>query len=136
MRPHMFPSLQSEGLGGAVLATFADLGREKQFVVKITFPDNLGRPGSGNLTWQRRRIPVVGVMLDAPLAPFPEMNYLSVGTVIGAGYKPTQYWKDRDSVRYIRFDGRSWAAARSIVLDEQMSYERAVRLIEEMAGRN
>ncbi|MBC8646005.1 MAG: hypothetical protein H7X85_02485 [Thermoanaerobaculia bacterium] len=136
LRSHMFPSLQSEGLGGSLLATFADLGRQKQYVVKITFPDNLGRPGSGNLTWQRRRIPVVGVMLDSPLAPIPEMNDLSVGTVIGAGYKPTQYWQDRDTVRYIRFDGRIWAATRSIVLGEQMSYERAVRLIEEMARRN
>lgn len=135
-RSHMFPSLQSEGLGGSVLATFADLGRQKQFVVKITFPDNLGRPDPGNLTWQRRRIPVVGVMLDSPLAPIPEMNDLSVGTVIGAGYKPTQYWQDRDSVRYIRFDGRNWAATRSIVLGDQMSYERAVRLIEDMARRN
>ena len=136
LRSHMFPSLQSEGLGGSVLANFADLGRQKQFVVKITFPDNLGRPDSGNLTWQRRRIPVVGVMLDSPLAPIPEMVDLSVGTVIGAGYKPTQYWQDRDSVRYIRFDGRNWAATRSIVLGEQMSYERAVRLIEDMARRN
>jgi hypothetical protein len=136
LRSHMFPALQSEGLGGAVLATFSDLGRQKQFVVKITFPDNLGRPGSDNLTWQRRRIPVVGIMLDSPLAPLPEMNDLSIGTIIGAGYKPTQYWTDRDTVRYIRFDGRVWAATRSIALGEQMSYERAVRLIEEMARRN
>jgi hypothetical protein len=136
LRSHMFPSLQSEGLGGAVLATFADLGRQKQFVVKITFPDNLGRPGSDNLTWQRRRIPVVGIMLDSPLAPIPELHDLSVGTVIGAGYKPTQYWQDRDTVRYIRFDGRAWAATRAITLGEEMSYERAVRLIEDMARRN
>ena len=136
LRSHMFPALQSEGLGGAVLATFSDLGRQKQFVVKITFPDNLGRPGSDNLTWQRRRIPVVGIMLDSPLSPLPEMNDLSIGTIIGAGYKPTLYWQDRDTVRYIRFDGRVWAATRSIALGEQMSYERAVRLIEEMARRN
>ncbi|MFN2386876.1 MAG: hypothetical protein ABR576_11445 [Thermoanaerobaculia bacterium] len=136
-RSHMFPSLQSEGLGGAVLATFADLGREKLYVVKITFPNNLGRPDPGNLTWQRRRIPVVGIMLDSPLAPMPDMNDRSVlGTVLGAGYKPTQYWQDGDTVRYIRYDGRAWAATRSIALDEQMSYDRAVRLIEEMARGN
>jgi len=134
---YMFPSLQSEGVSGAVLASFADLGRQKQYVVKIAFPESLGRPGHDNLTWQRRRIPVVGVLGSGPLVDsLPDMMDMTLETVIGVGYKPTHYWKDRDVVRYIRFDGRAWAAARSIGLDEQMSYERAVRLIEEMARRN
>jgi hypothetical protein len=133
---HAFPTLQTEGLAGTVLASFSDLGRQKQFVVKITFPENLGRPGSGNLTWLRRRIPVVGVMGEAPLAAIPEMQDLSVSTVIGAGYKPTHFWQDRDAVKYLRYSGREWASVRAIPLNEDMSYERAVRLIEEMARRN
>lgn len=133
---YMFPILQSEGLGGAILANFADLVREKEFVVKITFPENLGRPGHENLTWQRRRIPVVGVLGSGPISQVPETQDISLESIIGAGYKPTHFWRDRDIVKYTRFDGREWSAARSIILSEQMSYERAVRLIEEMARRN
>ena len=133
---YMFPILQTEGVGGAILANFADLGRQKEFVVKITFPENLGRPGQGNLTWQRRRIPVVGVIGAGPISQVPETQDIALESVIGAGYKPTHFWRDRDVVKYTRFDGREWSAARSIILGEQMSYERAVRLIEEMAKRN
>jgi hypothetical protein len=133
---YMFPALQSEGVSGAVLANFVDLARDKEYVVKITFPENLGRPGNDNLTWQRRRIPVVGVMGSGPVSNAPEMQDISMESVIGAGYKPTHFWRDRDAVKYTRFDGREWSSPRSIPLTEQLTYERAVRLIEEMARRN
>ena len=126
---YSYPSLQAEGPGGGILASFADLNKKKHYVVRITYPQNLER--------LRRRIPVVGVTVGhGPLAAEIPMAALSVGTVLGSGYQPILYWRDKDAVRYTRYDGKAWASAKFILLDETMTYEKAKRLVEEMAKRN
>jgi hypothetical protein len=131
-----FPSLQLEGIGGAILASFADLSSDKQYVVRISFPDNLGKPGPNNVTWQRRRIPVVGIASDEPIAPDVPVVIESVKTVIGSSYRPTLIWSTGDAVGYTRFDGQKWSPALTIPLTESMTYDRALRLVQEMATRN
>jgi hypothetical protein len=129
---YFYPSLQPDGLDGAVLASFADLtlDRQKHYVVRITFP-------ADTLEKLRRRIPVVGVVGEALIATeAPGFSSFSVSTLIGGGYKPTLYWREADSVRYIRFDGEKWAAVKAIALDEKMTYEKAKSLVEEMGKRN
>lgn len=133
---YLFPSLHTDGPGGATLASFADLNSGKNVVVRITFPTDLGTPGSNNLTWMRRHIPIVGVVGESPIAPTTPVRVTSVGTTLGTGYRPTYYWRDADRLLYTRYDGREWAAVKAIQLTDAMSYDRAVSLIVDMAASN
>jgi len=133
---YLFPSLHSDGPGGAILASFADLNKQKNVVVRITYPTDLGTPGEGNITWMRRHIPIVGVVGDSPLAPTVPIRMTSMGTALGAGYRPTFYWRDADRLLYTRFDGREWNSVKAIQLNETMSYERALSLVIGMASSN
>jgi hypothetical protein len=133
---YMYPSLQVEGIGGAILASFADLSADRHYVVRIRYPDNLGKPGPDNITWQRRRIPVVGVASDEPIPNEVPTVIESVKTVVGASYRPTFVWSTDVAVGYTRFDGRKWSPAITIPLTESMTYDKALRLVQEMATRN
>jgi hypothetical protein len=138
---YMYPALQSEGPGGAILASFADLNAHKHYVVRIDFPTNLGNPSdSKNPIFERRRIPVVGIVASGPLA-FQAPNVLApenapVGTLIGSSYNPTLYWQDGSTMRYVRFDGKTWSEARAIALGKDLTFDRALRLLEVMAASN
>lgn len=133
---YMYPSLQIEGIGGAILASFADLASDKQYVIRIRYPDNLGKPGPDNVTWQRRRIPVVGIASEEPIPNDVPIFIESVRTVVGESYRPTIVWTTNTTVGYTRFDGRRWSRAITIPLNESMTSERALRLVQEMATRN
>jgi hypothetical protein len=132
---YMYPSLQTEGIGGAILASFADLGSNKHYVVRITYPNNLGKPGPDNATWLRRRIPVVGVASDGPISDDLPVVVESVRTVVGASYRPTLVWNTNSAVFFTHFDGKAWSSA-TIPLNDSMTYERAMGLVQEMATRN
>jgi hypothetical protein len=133
---YMYPALQLEGIGGAILASFADLTSDKHRVVRVTFPSDLGKPGPDNATWKRRRIPVVGVASDGPISNSVPAAMDKVTTLIGASYRPTIVWRADDAVGFSRFDGKTWSSARTIPLDSSMTYDRALRLVQEMATRN
>jgi hypothetical protein len=133
---YMYPSLQLEGIGGALLASFADLVSDKHYVVRVSFPSDLGKPGPGNVTWQRRRIPVVGVASEGPISDGVPGGVDRVTTMIGASYHPTIVWRTDSAVGFSRFDGKTWSSARTIPLDSSMTYDRALRLVQEMATRN
>ncbi|HMA18370.1 MAG TPA: hypothetical protein VKS03_08020 [Thermoanaerobaculia bacterium] len=133
---YMFPSLHSDGPSGTILASFGDLHSAKNVVVRITFPTDLGTPDPNNITWMRRHIPIVGVVGESPIAPTAPVRISSVGTTLGAGYRPTFYWREGDKLLYTRFDGREWASVRGIALNETMSYERALALVVSMAASN
>lgn len=133
---YAYPSLQAEGPGGGVLASFAALSSSKHYVVRIGYPTELGKPAGDNITWLRRRIPVVGIASQGPIAAMPSFEAASVRTVVGSSYKPTLHWREDGVLRYIRFDGVIWSEARTITLSDEMSYEKAVALVEGMAQRN
>jgi len=133
---YLFPSLHSDGPGGAILASFADLHSRKNVVIRITFPTDLGTPGESNVTWMRRHIPIVGVVGESPLAPTAPVRISSMGTTLGSSYRPTFHWRDGDRLLYTRYDGREWASVKSVPLDETMSYERALSLVVGMASSN
>lgn len=139
---YMYPALQLEGPGGAVLGSFTDLNAKKQFVVRIDFPTNLGDPTDPkNAVWERRRIPVVGITVSGPI-PFRGLpggavpEKAAVRTIIGSSYNPTLCWQDGDTVRYVRFDGKSWSETRALALGDSLTYDQALRLLEAMAARN
>jgi len=133
---YMYPALQLEGIGGALLASFTDLASDKHYVVRVTFPNDLGKPGPDNVTWKRRRIPVVGVTFNGPISDSVPPAMDKVTTLIGASYRPTIVWRTDDAVGFSRFDGKTWSSARTIPLDNSMTYDRALRLVQEMATRN
>jgi hypothetical protein len=138
---YMYPALQSEGPGGSMLASFADLHARKHYVVRIDFPTNLGNPSdSKNPIFERRHIPVVGIVASGPLA-FEVPSQLApenapVGTIIGSSYNPTLYWQNGSTIRYRRFDGKAWSEARAIALGKDLNFDRALRLLEAMAASN
>ena len=140
---YMYPALQLEGPGGGILASFADLNAKKQYVVRVDYLTQLGKPGdANNPDWERRRAPIVGIAMAGPIPfrrPVPGMampEKAPVGTIIGSSYNPTLYWRDSDALRYVSFDGTAWSDARALALGDSLSYDKALRLLEGMAARN
>jgi hypothetical protein len=136
---YAFPTLQSEGPGGGVLASFAAIASLKHYVVHISYPTDLGKPAADNMTWLRRRIPVVGIASSGPIAAMPSFeaaSTTSVKTIVGPSFKPTMYWREDAVLRYIRFDGAVWSEARSIALSDEMPWDKAAGLVEGMSARN
>jgi hypothetical protein len=126
-----------------MLASYADLHGQRQRVVRIQFPDDQGKPSEpGNLKWQRRHIPIVGIASDGPvarMAPIVADNAradAAITTSIGAGYRPTFSWRDGATLKYTRLEGADWAPVRSIAIDDSMTYERALALVTGMGQRN
>ncbi len=138
-----FPSLQTDGFSGALLASFADLHDKQHKVIRIEFPRDRGKPSEkGNLKWERRHAPIVSIAVTGPVARMTPVlaaqtdPAAGVGTSIGAGFRPTLYWRDGDSLKFSRLEGAEWAPVRSIAIDETMTYEKAKDLVEGMGQRN
>jgi hypothetical protein len=137
---YLYPSLQPDGLNGAVLVSYADLHADRERVLRVSFPDDQGKPSDpGSTKWKRRHIPIVGAMGDSPIprmVPGLKDKDFAIGTTIGAGYRPTLYWREGDSLRYIRLDNTDWSDIRSIAINDTTTYEKALALVSQMAGRN
>ncbi|MEP6768681.1 MAG: hypothetical protein ABJC61_08435 [Acidobacteriota bacterium] len=136
---YLYPSLQLEGPGGGILASFADLATKKQYVVRIAFPTDLGTTGPNSKSTFRRRIPVVGITMQGPVATnLPSELSSPIFTIVGPTYNPTLIWSEVGSVRFIRFDVATarWSAPRAIALTDEMSEEKAMHLVQEMATKN
>jgi hypothetical protein len=121
---------------------FADLHDQLEKVVKISFPEDQGKPSDAtNTVWKRRHIPIVGVASGGPLGRMtPDLAFsataaYAVNTSIGAGYRPTMYWRDGDSLKYSRLDGADWAPVRSIPIDDVMTWDKATALVVGMGQR-
>ncbi len=140
---YLYPSLQTDGLSGALLASYADLQAGNHRVLSVRFPDFQGKPSEeGNLDWKRRHIPIVGIVSEGPLPgmtprlPPNAKPKDAVGTSIGSGYKPTLYWLEGSSLRYTRLGAAEWEPVRGIAIDETMTYEKALDLVVGMGSRN
>src|SRR5262249_45262847 len=95
---YLYPTIQADGLSGAVLASFADLNAQKERVLRLQFPNDWGKPtdpdpnSPNSMNWKRRHIPIVGVATQGPIARMvPEVGDTRDGvrTTIGRGYAPT-----------------------------------------------
>jgi len=140
---YLFPALQADGLGGGLVAVFADLHDQLEKVIKIDFAQDQGKPSdTTSVNWKRRHIPIVGVVADGPLArmtpmlAFDAWGDLAVGTSVGSGYRPTHYWRDGGSLRYTRLDGTDWGPVRTITVDDVMTWDKATALVVGMGQRN
>jgi hypothetical protein len=137
---YLYPSLQADGLSGSVLVSFADLHDQKFKVARVEFPTDWGKPSDPtSVNWKRRHIPIVGVTMDGPVArqtPNVIDTRDGVRTTIGSGYRPTLSWSDGASLKFTRLDGAAWAPVRTIAIDDQMTYEKALSLVAGMGERN
>lgn len=141
---YLYPSLQTDGFSGSLIASFADLHDKQEKVVRIEFPSDRGKPSEyGNLTWERRHIPWTTIGLSGPVARMAPVLALrtddnGVGTSIGVGYRPTFYWLDGTgtALKFMRLDGTDWEPVRSISIDDTMTYEKARDLVVSMGQRN
>jgi hypothetical protein len=140
---YLYPSLQTDGLSGALLVSYADLNADRHRVLQVRFPDFQGKPSEeGNLDWKRRHIPIVGIAAEGPMARMTprrapgQKRELGVGTSIGGGYRPTLYWLEESSLKYTRLGAADWEPVRSIAIDETMTYEKALDLVVGMGSRN
>jgi hypothetical protein len=136
----LYPSLQADGLSGAVLVGFSDLHDQTYKIARIQFPQDWGQPSDAtSVNWKRRHIPIVGIATEGPLPLMtPNASDTSGGilTIIGSGYLPTLVWGDATSLHYSRLDSTDWAPVRSIGIDDQMTYDAALGLIKGMGQRN
>ncbi len=140
---YLFPTLQTDGLSGSLVASFADLHDQRHRVVRIGFPEDQGKPSaSGDMNWSRRHIPILGVSAEGPIsrmtpivASYASGTQITVGTSIGAGYRPTLYWLDGASLKFSRLGDSDWEPVRSIAVDESMTYDRALALVVGMGSR-
>lgn len=140
---YLYPTLQADGLSGAVLASYADLHDARHRVLQIRFPDFQGKPSDDtSMDWKRRHTPIVGISSEGPLAdmtprlPPHAKPKDAVGTSIGAGYRPTMYWLDEGSLKYTRLGASEWEPVRSVPVNESMTYEKALALVVGMGSRN
>ncbi len=140
---YLYPTLQADGLSGAVLASYADLHDLRHRVVQIRFPDFQGKPSDDtSMDWKRRHTPIVGIASDGPLAdmtprlPPQAKPKDAVGTSIGAGYRPTMYWLEEGTLKYTRLGATGWEPVRSVPVNESMTYEKALALVVGMGSRN
>jgi len=140
---YLYPWLQPDGFSGSLLASFADLHDRQEKVVRIDFPRDRGKPSEiGNVKWERRHAPILSIAIVGPLARMTPMvderadPQSGVGTSIGAGYKPTLYWLDGSSLKFVRLDGADWSPVRSITIDDTMTYAQARDLVVSMGQRN
>jgi hypothetical protein len=142
---YLYPSLQTDGFSGALLASFADLGDKKHKVLRIEFPGDRGKPSEkGNLKWQRRHIPIVGISTSGPVARMAPILArqtdpdAGVRTSIGTGYRPTIFWRDGDTLKFTRMtgDGTDWSTVGSIAIDDTTTYDKALALVVGMGTRN
>jgi hypothetical protein len=140
---YLFPTLQADGLSGAVLVSYADLHADQHRVARISFPEDQGQPSDATDTrWKRRHIPIYGVYASGPVARMtPSVaahaaRQDAVGASIGSGYKPTLYWLDGTALKFTRLAGADWEPVRSIAIDESMTYDRALELVVGMGTRN
>ena len=140
---YLYPALLTDGLGGGLVAVFADLHDQLEKVVKISFPEDQGKPSdTTSVQWKRRHIPIVGVASSGPVATMTPMlsltasAELAVGTSVGSGYRPTLYWRDGSNLKYTRLDGAVWSPVRSIPIDDVMTWDKALALVVGMGQRN
>jgi hypothetical protein len=140
---YLYPALQADGLGGALVVAFADLHDQLEKIVRISFPEDQGKPSdTTSVQWKRRHIPIVGVAAEGPVARMTPMLALNaspdsgVGTSIGSGYRPTHYWRDGGALKYTRLDGADWSPVRSVAIDDVMTWDKALALVVGMGQRN
>ena len=139
---YSFPSVQADpATNGGVLATFANLATGEQQVLGITFPDDLTKfvpPGETRVPeegWSRAHVPI-GRSGGKGAIPIVMDTDADVGATVSQVGVTTFYWVANDAMNFVRSDDAPGTEPRRIALREDLTAERALRLVTALAGKN
>ena len=139
---YTFPSVQADpSTNGGVVVTFANLATRKQHVLRIGFVDDLVKlspPGATRVpddVWARGHVPIGR---SGGTGRIPDI--MDTGAQVGATISPagitTFHWVENGAMSFVRSDDPEGAATRRIALRDDLSAEKALRLVRSLAERN
>ncbi len=139
---YTYPSVQADpSTNGGVIVSFANLATHKQQVLRIEFVDDfvkLSPPGATRVpdeVWARGHVPI-GRAAGAGRIP----DIMDTGAQVGATISPsgitTFHWVEGGAMKFVRSDDAEGAAPRSIALRDDLSAEKALRLVRSLAEKN
>lgn len=139
---YTFPSVQADpSTNGGVVVTFANLATRKQQVLRIGFVDDfvaLSPPGATRVpdeVWARGHFPL-GRAAGAGRIPATMDTGAQVGATISPSGITTFHWVENGAMNFVRSDDAEDAATRRIALRDDLSAEKALRLVRSLAERN
>lgn len=138
---YTFPSVQADpSTNGGVIVTFANLAIRKQQTLRIEFIDDfvaLSPPGATRVpedVWARGHFPL-GRAAGSGRIP----DVMDTGAQVGATISPsgitTFHWVEGGAMNFVRSDDPEGAVTRRIALRDDLSAEKALRLVRSLAER-
>lgn len=138
---YQFPALQRDpSSNGGVLVSFANLSNLTQYVLRVTFPDDVTQlvpPGAtvaGPQAYARAHIPIGRTLGGGRVPKQIDVNG-SVGTMISLSGVPTFYWTEGSNVKFLRGDSEENASPTRIGIRPDFSVDRAIMLLREMSTK-
>jgi hypothetical protein len=139
----MFPAVQRDlaSQNGGILVSFASLTTRREYVVSITFPDDMtvisggSASGAGSEAQIRAHIPVGRTLSDNPI-PASRDTQADVGYFLASNGRATSWWLDGTNVRYLRNDAPAGDAPKSLLLRSDFSLHQALVVVREMTLKN
>jgi hypothetical protein len=139
---YSFPSVQADPTtNGGVLATFANLATGQQQVLRISFPDDLTKlvpPGSTKISDEavaRSHVPI-GRGAGIGRVPLTLDTGAEVGATASQKGVTTFYWLESGVMSFLRSDDPVGALPRRLGLRDDLSAEKALRLVTALAEKN
>lgn len=135
---YQFPAVQRDTTtNGGVLVSFVSLADRLEHVVSVTFPDDItqlmpiGATVGTPEAYARLHKPIGRSMRSTDI---PQIDTrATVGTAISPAGLPTFYWVEGDRVLFRRADAPASSATMTIPLRTDLSVDRAIALVREMA---
>ena len=139
----MFPAVQRDpaSQNGGVLVSFASLVTHREYVVSITFPEDMttgsgtGASAGGSDAQVRAHIPVGRTMSDRPI-PESRDTQSDVGYFLASNGLATSWWVEGVSLKYLRNDAPEGDAPKSLALRPDFSIHQALAVVREMTLKN
>ena len=139
---YTYPSVQADpSTNGGVIVSFANLATRQQQVLRIEFIDDfvkLSPPGATRVpdeVWARGHFPL-GRTAGSGRIPDIMDTGAQVGATISHSGITTFHWVEGGAMNFVRSDDPEGAAARRIALRDDLSAEKALRLVRSLAERN
>ncbi len=139
---YTYPSVQADpASNGGVLVTFANLATHEQQVLRLTFLDDFVQaspPGSTSVpedVWARGHVPIGRSGGKGRIPENMDTNAV-VGATISQKGVTTFHWVEAGAMHFLRSDDPEEAAPRRIVLRDDLSAEKALRLVTALAEKN
>lgn len=138
----MYPSVQADATSnGGVLVTFANLAAREQQVLRISFVEDLtklapeGAKAIPEEAWARAHVPIGRIGGRGRIPVNMDTNSV-VGATISQKGVTTFHWLDGGAMNFLRSDDPELAQPRRLVLRDDLSAEKALRLVTSLGEKN